>query len=304
MSLLTIFSAPKSFDNPHIATIQSNALQSWKNLGEQVEVFLVGEEVGLEETAREFHIDVLGPVKRNSSGTPLVSSIFSLARQASSSPYLVFVNADIILTNDLAKAMAGFATISGNGYHPGDPFLIIGQRWDLEIHARLDFSGGWEKSLMEDIRNNGTLHAPAGSDYFIFPRNAFAEIPDFAIGRAGWDNWMIFRAYKNRWLVIDATPSITAVHQNHDYSHLPQGMPHHNQAESQHNLELAGGLSHMYMLLDATHQLYNGQLRRAPLTRLRVLRSFERWLMPEKDSLRGLRGGLARKFRRMRRGVD
>ncbi len=60
----------------------------------------------------------------------------------------------------------------------------------------------------------------------------------------------------------------------------------------------------MYMLLDATHQLSEGRLHKAPPTRLRILRSFERWLMPEKNSLRGFRGGLARKFRRMRRGVD
>lgn len=304
MSLLTIFSAPKSFENPHIATIQCNALQSWKNLGSQVDVYLVGEEVGLEETARQFQVDVLKPVKRNPSGTPLVSSIFSLARQASGNPYLVFVNADIILMSDLVRAVTDINQTRKNRSHPGDPFLMIGQRWDLDIRSRLEFSGNWERSLNEEINKNGSLHAPAGSDYFIFPRNAFAEIPDFAIGRAGWDNWMIYRARKNRWPVIDATPSIVAVHQNHDYSHLPQGVPHYNHAESQHNLDLAGGLSHMYMLLDATHQLREGQLRKPPLTRLRFLRSCERWLMPEKDSLRGLRGGLARKFRRMRRGVD
>ena len=44
MTLLTVFSAPKPFTNPHIALIQRNALQSWLNLGDGVEVLLVGDE--------------------------------------------------------------------------------------------------------------------------------------------------------------------------------------------------------------------------------------------------------------------
>jgi len=272
----------------------------------QVEVFLVGEEAGLAEAAREFSLDVLAPVVRNNAGTPLVSSIFSLARQASSSPYMAFVNADIILMNDLVKAINSVSSNlrNNNNFEDEKSFLMIGQRWDLEIRSLLEFSSGWEQQLENEIRANGQLHAPAGSDYFIFPREAFIEIPEFAIGRAGWDNWMIFQARNYRWPVIDATPSVMVIHQDHDYSHLQGGKPHYNQFESQRNLELAGGLSHMYMLLDATHQLREGCLHTAPPTRLRILRSFERWLMPEKNSLRGFRGGLARKFRRMRRGVD
>lgn len=306
MPLLTVFSAPKPFTDPHIATIQRNAMQSWLRLGEQVEVILVGEEAGLAEAAREFSLEVLAPVERNNAGTPLVSSIFSLARQASISPYLAFVNADIILMNDLVKAINSVSSNLRNNSNLKDEksFLMIGQRWDIEIRSLFEFSLGWEQQLKNEICAKGQLHAPAGSDYFIFPREAFTEIPRFAVGRAGWDNWMIYQARKHRWPVIDATPSVMVIHQNHDYSHLQDGIPHYNQFESQQNLELAGGLSHMYMLLDATHQLSKGRLHKAPPTRLRILRSFERWLMPEKYSLRGFRGGLARKFRRMRRGVD
>ena len=32
-------------------------------------------------------------------------------------------------------------------------------------------------------------------------------MPDFAIGRAGWDNWMIYHARQQGWPVIDGTPS-------------------------------------------------------------------------------------------------
>ena len=294
MSFLTIFTAPKPFTNPHIAVIQRNAIQSWLHLGTEVDVILVGEEEGLAEAAQEFGVPLLKDVRRNTSGTPLVSSIFDLARQTSDSPYLAYVNADILLMPDV---LAG----ARQAAHSSEKFLIIGQRWDLDVTQNLDFSNGWETRLRADLDQRGVLHAPAGSDYFIFPRPLFAEMPDFAIGRAGWDNWMIYQALQQGWPVVDATPSIRIVHQNHDYSHLPGGKPHYDQPESQHNMALGGGLANMYMVLDADWQLVNGGLRRPPFSRARLLRSIERRLMPPNGKLTGLRGAIARRFRRLRR---
>src|SRR5512146_740614 len=96
MPELTLFTAPKPFTNPHIALIQRNAIQSWKQLGEEIEVILVGDERGLAEAARELGVCHLPQVQRNAQGTPLVSSIFELPRRVSNSPVLAYVNADII----------------------------------------------------------------------------------------------------------------------------------------------------------------------------------------------------------------
>ncbi len=73
MSLLTIFTAPKPFTNPHIAIIQRNAIQSWLHLGLEVEVFLVGDEPGMAEVAAEYQVRQLAEVRRSEQGTPLVS---------------------------------------------------------------------------------------------------------------------------------------------------------------------------------------------------------------------------------------
>jgi hypothetical protein len=145
------------------------------------------------------------------------------------------------------------------------------------------------------------LHRPAGSDYFVFPRSAFAKIPDFAIGRAGWDNWMIYHARQQGWPVIDSTPSVMIVHQSHDYSHLPGSKPHYDLQESQQNMALAGGNAHMYMVLDADRQLVDGRLKPPSLTAPRLVRAVERRLMPSDGKLRGVRGTLTRGLRRLRR---
>jgi hypothetical protein len=101
MTLLTIFTAPKPMTHPHIATIQRNAIRSWLALGSEVEVLVIGEEEGLAETCAELGVRHLPDVARNASGTPLVSSIFDLARQHGQGDFLAYVNADIIFLPDV-----------------------------------------------------------------------------------------------------------------------------------------------------------------------------------------------------------
>jgi hypothetical protein len=268
MTLLTLFSAPKPFTDPHIALIQRNAIGSWMRLPE-TEVILVGDEPGLAEVAYEFGVKYLPDVARNPGGTPLVSSTFSLARQASSAPLLVYVNADILLTPDLVDSARKVMLMARK-------FLIVGQRWDLDITQPLDFLGDWVERLQFDARARGELHRPMGSDYFIFPRDCFSDMPDFAIGRAGWDNWMIYRSRKEGWATVDATASIMIVHQNHDYGHLPGGQPHYKLPETYENIRLAGGREvTRFTLLDTNRKLVDGRLRRPGWSGERFIRWLE-----------------------------
>jgi hypothetical protein len=91
------------------------------------------------------------------------------------------------------------------------------------------------------------------------------------------------------------------IHQNHDYSHLPGGVPHYDLEETKINAELGGGMHHMYMTLDASHELVQGRVRSARMTRDRLYRTLERKLHPGVEE--GWRWKLSRRFRRMRRGV-
>ena len=102
MPLITLFSAPKPFTNPHIAMIQRNAITSWTLLPD-VEVILLGEEAGLAEIAKELGVKHLPAVARNANGTPLISSMFQLARENSNSDLLCIINADMILMPDVVE---------------------------------------------------------------------------------------------------------------------------------------------------------------------------------------------------------
>ena len=268
---ITFFSAPKPFTNPHIAMIQRNAIKSWTLL-EDVEVILLGNESGIAEVAKEFGVKHFPNVKTNESGTPLISSMFEIARENSNSDFLCIINSDMILMDD-------FVEVARRSRLQCDKFVLLSQRWDYDIASPIDFANGWQSQLRETVRKQNQLHRPAGSDFFLFPKSCYQDIPNFTIGRAGWDNWMIYKARKENWAVIDCTPSIMIVHQNHDYSHLPNGKPHYEHPETNVNIQLAGGQANIrYTILDSTHQLRDGKLARPKMTYARFMRGVELFL--------------------------
>jgi hypothetical protein len=282
MPLITLFSAPKPFTDPHIAMIQRNAIRSWTLLPD-VEVVLLGEETGLAEAAKELGVKHLPDVARNESDVPLISSMFQLARdvsQRSNSDLLCIVNTDMMLLPDFVEAAMQVLSLDNQQQAVGlQRFVLLSQRWDYDVTTPLDFSEGWDLRLRESVRIQNQLHRPAGSDFFLFPKSCYIDIPNFTIGRAGWDNWMIYHACQQKWPVIDCTPSVMIVHQNHDYSHLPGGKTHYDHPDTTKNIRLAGGhASIRYTILDSTHQLVDGKLVRPKMTSPRFMRRVELFL--------------------------
>jgi hypothetical protein len=200
------------------------------------------------EVAAELGVTHLADVARNEQGTPLLDSVFAIARGAARNPILCYVNADILFLDDLLPAVRQVADRFPR-------YLMIGQRWDLEVAELLPFDRGWPVGLRARLEREGSVHPPAGSDYFVFPRELFANMPPFALGRAGWDNWMIYAARAASFPLVDATRAVTIVHQNHDYSHLPGGQPHYHLPESRENVALAGGREMIFTLADADWRL-------------------------------------------------
>lgn len=268
MASITLFSVPKPFVNPHTALIQRNAIKSWTLLPD-VEVLLIGAEQGVAETARNLGVKHIPDVTCNSTGTPLISSMFALARKNSHTGLLCIINTDIVLMEDFVQASRQVGKLK-------DTFVLVSQRWDFDILTPIEFSENWQSDLRASVLKQNSLHRPAGSDFFLFPRACYTEVPGFTIGRAGWDNWMIYKARQEKWPVIDCTHSVMIVHQNHDYSHLPGGKPHYEHPDSTANIRLAGGQAPIrYTILDATHCLVDGKLTRPKMTALWFRRKLE-----------------------------
>jgi len=251
---MTIFTIPKPFNDQQINIIQRNAIKSWIQLNPKCEIFLIGDDNGVAEVAREFGVRHLPDVKKNEFGTPLLSSAFSLARQNSKSDVLIYTNCDIIFPANFLEIFK---------YLPKNNFLAAGRRWDLDINNYLDFNNpNWQKSLEEEVKKNGRLHSSAGIDYYIFPKNLLNNLPDFAVGRVGWDNWVIFEAKRKKIPLFNITEFTTVIHQNHNYPVFNIGRARKNNPEAKKNKALAKEACFIYNLEDADFKLTPNGLKR------------------------------------------
>ncbi len=261
--MLTIFTTPKPFRG-HDGLMQMNALRSWASLHPRVEILVFGDEHGAIEACAEVGARNAGGVRRNSYGTPLVSDIFEKGQALAKNDLVCYVNADILLFDD-------FMEVVGSAGKLDYPFLVGGQRWDVDVAGRLDFSKSSVEALRERVLREGHLHPPCGIDYFVFPKGFLRGLPPFAVGRMRWDNWLIREAVRRGGKLIDATPSVMAIHQNHGYAHIPDmkvdeaGRVLAKGEENRLNIELAGNVD--FRLSDATHVLKNGAVE--PVYRLR-----------------------------------
>ena len=256
--MFTLFTIPKAFKGL-IGAIQRNAVRSWQRLQPKCEILLFGDESGIAETADELGVIHVPTIEKNEYGTPLLSSAFDQAQRISSYDMLIYCNADIIFMQDLVVAKSLFSF---------ERFLVCGRRRDLDVHDEIDFeSDAWAEEMLTRLRQHSHLHGSSGIDYFVFPK-LLVKMPPFAVGRPGWDNWLIHHMRSHGVPVIDATHAITAVHQNHGYGHSPfGGSVRVGGPEAKENIRLAGGRAKMMTLRDADWVLTRDGLRRPPVAR-------------------------------------
>jgi hypothetical protein len=254
--VLTLFTIPKPFKGP-IAVSQQNALKSWRLLAPDVQVILFGEEQGTAEACREFGLRHEPQIERNEFGTPLLNYAFNQAQAIARHDWLCYSNCDIILMSDFARAFERLKAWR-------DGFMMVGQRWDTDITEPLDFDApDWEPRLLQKASTRGKQRGPDWIDYFVFPRGQCAGLPAFAVGRPCWDHWLIWWMRHNHVPVVDASPVVGAIHQNHDYSHHPEGEKGAREGpEFKRNRALAGSWRHLNTIEDASHVLEAGGIRR------------------------------------------
>jgi hypothetical protein len=254
--VLTVFSIPKAFGG-HFGVIQRNALRSWVALDEAVQVVLVGDEWGVAETAQEFGVMHASEVARSERGTPRIDDAFARVDALAVHPLRCFVNADVLLLDDFLPAMASVRALY-------DRFLVVGETRDLDIRDELSLGTATERAaLRNQALAEGNSRGATAIDYFVFTAGLFDPVPAFVVGRARFDNWLVWRA-RRRGPVVDATRAVVPVHQRHDYAHVTGGFEEaHFGGEALRNEELAGGSSRAYTILDASHRLRpDGTVRR------------------------------------------
>lgn len=269
--MLTIFTTPKPFTG-HIDVIQRNALRSWQRLHPHVEILLFGDDAGAAEVCQELGIRHIPEVRRNRHGTKYLASIYDQAQELARHDLLCHVNCDILLLSDFRLAIERLLRHQKQ-------FVAAGRRWDVDLTTPLDFQqSSWQQEIRQLTAKTNRQRPPQWMDYFVFQRGFYHhKIPEFVIGRPGWDPWLLWFALTSNVPVVDLSTDVCAVHQNHDYSYHAQGEKGVWEGEeAQENYRFLNNGRKYRTLESATHKLRSGQLRP----------NRARWLVAPKHQLR------------------
>ena len=255
--MLTLFTTAKPFIG-HINVIQRNALRSWQQVHPDVEILLFGDDAGAAQVCAELGIRHVPAVGKNRYGTKYLASIYDQAHELARHDLLCHLNCDILLLDDFPAAVKRVAAAT-------EPFLLAGRRWDVDIREPLTFKNiGWQDEVRKLAIQANRQRPSQWIDYFVFRKGLFhKQIPEFVIGRPGWDNWLLWHALRSGARLIDVSAVVCAVHQNHDYGYHPEGEKGVWEGEeAQENYALLENRRKFRTLDNATHLLTNDGLQR------------------------------------------
>jgi hypothetical protein len=213
--VITFLSSPKPFVGLD-ADNQLRAIRSWQQAVPGAEIVLYGP-LSLSESAQlPEWCRCVTETKTTPDGLPYFNDIVAHARIHVSHDIQIYLNCDIVLTDSLRAALPSLAGLS--------EFLVVGQRLDLIEGALVHPASSIISQLVDYVaRGQVEVHPKTGMDYFLFRRGMWADLPSLIVGRGAYDNALLAYCLRRRIPVIDGTRAIVAVHQFHDYRHVPGG---------------------------------------------------------------------------------
>jgi len=236
--MITFFTTCKNFvdlDKVH----QYNAIRSWRKIYPDAEILIFGKEKGIQEIARKVKGRCISDLNYGkgtalAGGTPYISEMFIRAQKEASFNWLCFINADIITTSTLKKAIQKVQTCCK--YRRWGNCLMVGQRWDVTLNEKIQFDKpDWEDRLILFVVKNGRHHfhrgIGRGIDYFVFRKGGmWDEMPKFLVNRMWWDTYLPWYVSSVKKLpVLDATDFAFVVHPFHPDTKLPKNEVAKNQ---------------------------------------------------------------------------
>ena len=206
----TLFTTPRPLLGQY-KVIQTNALKSWSLLNPKPTKTVVFADRDKEgdlavDLAGDLAFSVEPILRRSPRNVPLLSDLFPRAQQMGD--VACYTNADIILTNDLLPALDAVAA-------KFDTFLAVSGRLNVQVLDYIDFSTDWLSALHQKIREQGSRMPECAIDLFAWRGDVFGTIPDYAIGRYRWDNYLMGAPLTRGVPVIDISPVVTLIHQTH-----------------------------------------------------------------------------------------
>ncbi len=139
---------------------------------------------------------------------PILRHMFMNAREKHKTTYYCYANGDILFDDGLIKTLQ----VLEPHVAKMKEVLIVGRRTNFKLSPgqNLDSFGA-----LKDASKRGQLFGTNAEDYFATTTHGYPweTIPDFVVGRVGYDNWLVVTAIVKRMVLIDTTKTVLALHQ-------------------------------------------------------------------------------------------
>lgn len=205
--------------------IQLNTLRALSFLAPEVRTLVFAEEDDLvvRDMVRPLGIEIVSEFETSPYGMPYVRSMFQQAFLRSRTLFVGYTNADILYNSALIDTLRAVKAAVDVGILQ-QRVLITGRRTNTRVaddlrvgHPEMLQSPVTLDATIQAMAARGELFGPDAEDYFITTPGTFLweEIPDFIVGRPGYDNWLVGYAGRkpSQMSLLDATRTVPAVHQ-------------------------------------------------------------------------------------------
>ena len=233
-AILTLFT---TFKNSYSKSyIHKNTIRNWGLMSPNIIPVLFADmnaSTSVVDYARQRKWHIFPIPKKSKGGIPILRHMFLEAQKLFETAFYGYANGDILFDKGLTDTLHGLIRLKKNL----TDILIVGKRKNWGIKRQQNVA------VLEEIgkyAKSSQLFMACAQDYFISTRDGYpwSTIPDFVVGRVGYDNWLVVTALTRRIPLVDATRTITALHQT-DAGGVLEGST--ATVESMLNKQLIGG---------------------------------------------------------------
>ena len=154
-------------------------------------------------------------------GLPFLKDMLTDIQQKHNSTFYGYVNGDILFDQCILATLIAVKQYLKYDHN----ILITGRR----INYKMRGENIRKLEVVLQLSLKGTLFSPDAGDYFITPYHGYpwSVLKDVVIGKPAYDNYVIAMGIQNNVTVIDATKTVTALHQTgRDGNFAGQGQHH------------------------------------------------------------------------------
>ena len=211
--ILTLFTTFRNSESKRC--IHENTIRIWRQLSPDVILILFTEgnssdPKGIPNFAVQHGWHVFPVPKTSPMGIPVLRHMFLEAQKNFNTTFYCYANGDILFDRNLTDTIRLLQTSARGGHI--NKLLVVGRRSNWYVGEGVPLMN---LTQVGHFAKNSSLFQADAQDYFLTTRDGYpwATIPNFVVGRVAYDNWLVVTALTKKIPVVDATETVTALHQ-------------------------------------------------------------------------------------------